>query len=444
MLRQAEERPGTGSGLGSRLVHAAWLDVPLYALCAGFAGLTAVASTLPAHRAWGAVAWVGYAVCALMAVGQTLLRRRTVLTGPTARAWLALVAWLTTAALPLVLLSMDRARGRSGRAQEEVIVIEDAGRRLLETGTPYLDRSAIAALPEPLLGYVPYQPAMALFGVPRALDPGAHWWSDARVWFALVTAALVAAGLRLLRRTAADPDALVWAVQAVAVLPLATLTLATGGDDLPVLALCLFALALAATHRWGWAGATAGVAAALKLIAWPVALVLAVHALTQRRIGRFGLFLVLPPVLTGLPAALVNPPALVENVIAFPLGQGLVKSPAASPLPGYLLATAMPGGRGVAVALLLGAGAGMGLWLLLRPPRTAAAAAGTSAVGLLVATMLLPATRFGYLLYPAALALWAPALLLPWGASGPEIARPAPDIAQSDLTSRPGSRRQAE
>lgn len=434
MLRQAEERPGTGSNrrLGPRLVRATWLDVPLYALCAGFAGITAAASTLPAHRAWGAVAWVGYALCALLAAGQTLLRRRTVLTGPMARVWFAVLAWLTTAALPLVLLSMNRARGGSGRAQEEVIVIEDAGRRLLESGTPYLDRPAIAALPEPLLGYVPYQPAMALFGVPRALDPGAHWWSDARLMFAVVTAVLVAAGLRLLRRAGAEPGALVWAVQAVAVVPLATLTLATGGDDLPVLALCLLALALAATGRWGWAGTAAGVAAALKLIAWPVALVLAVHALTQRRFGRFGLFLVLPPVITGLPAALVDPAAMVENVIDFPLGNGLVASPAASPLPGYLIANAVPGGRGVAIALLLAAGAGIGLWLLLRPPRTAAAAAGVAAVGLLVAMMLLPATRFGYLLYPAALALWAPALTLPPGLT-----------SVAGLTSRPGSRRQA-
>ena len=34
------------------------------------------------------------------------------------------------------------------------------------------------------------------------------------------------------------------AVQAATVLPICALTLATGGDDLPVLALCLLALAL--------------------------------------------------------------------------------------------------------------------------------------------------------------------------------------------------------
>src|SRR5690606_14041819 len=77
-----------------------------------------------------------------------------------------------------------------------------------------------------------------------------------------------------------------------------------------------------------------------------------------------------------------------------------------------------------AIALLLATGAGMGLWLLRRPPRTAAAAAGVSAVGLLAAMMLLPATRFGYLLYPAALALWAPALLLP-PATEPDMTHPA-------------------
>src|SRR5690606_32763324 len=199
---------------------------------------------------------------------------------------------------------------------------------------------------------------------------------------------------------------------AVAVLPVATLTLATGGDDLPVLALCLLALALAGTGRWGWSGAVAGLAAALKLIAWPVALVLAVYAVVRGRavIGRFAAGLRMLPLVAGLPAALIDPAAMAENVIAFPLGDGLVTSPAASPLPGYLLATGIPGGRAVALGLLLAFGAGLGVWLLRHPPRMAATAAGVCAVGLLGAIMLLPATRFGYLLYPAAFALAMPAL----------------------------------
>ena len=48
--------------------------------------------------------------------------------------------------------------------------------------------------------------------------------------------------------------------------------------------------------------------------------------------------------------------------------------------------------------------------IVRRPPRTAAAVALISGYGLLAAILLMPATRFGYLLYPVALLAWAPAL----------------------------------
>ena len=48
--------------------------------------------------------------------------------------------------------------------------------------------------------------------------------------------------------------------------------------------------------------------------------------------------------------------------------------------------------------------------LVRRPPRTPADAALWSGLGLLAAMLLLPATRFGYLLYPVALLVWAAAL----------------------------------
>src|SRR5262249_44814002 len=150
------------------------------------------------------------------------------------RAALAALTWVAVAIVPLV------AEAANGQAQEEVVVVERAGQRLLDTGTPYLDRAAIAALSpdERLLGYVPYQPGMALFGLPRALA-GEAWWTDARVWFALTTAALVTALAVMGVRARADGAALVRALQAVTVLPICALTLAVGGDDLPVLALSL-------------------------------------------------------------------------------------------------------------------------------------------------------------------------------------------------------------
>jgi hypothetical protein len=403
---------GAAGGLG--------LDLGLYAICAAFAGVTAASSTLAPHRAWGTIAVAGYLACVATVVVQLLARRfrpGLLLHGVPARAWLAAGAFGATALLPLLAQATERADGRTDRAQEEVVVIEDGARRLIEDGTPYLDRAAIAALPadERLLGYLPYQPGMAAFGLPRALDGGAGWWSDARVWFALTTIAVLVTALIVLRRAGAAPAALVRGGQAVAVVPLATLTLATGGDDVPVLALCLLALALAASGRCGTSGLAVGAAAALKLLAWPVALVLAVHAATRGRavLGRFALAALALPVLTALPVALVNAGAMVENVVAFPFGRGLVTSPAASPLPGHLIATALPGGRTIALGLLVTAGAAVAVWLLKRPPRTAAAAALVCAAGLLVAILLMPATRFGYLLYPLSFGLWAAALRLP-------------------------------
>ncbi|WDZ85976.1 glycosyltransferase family 87 protein [Micromonospora cathayae] len=413
------------------------LDLGLYTVSALFAGITAVTSTLPPHRAWGAIAVFGYLAAAVLAAGQLAARRHrpdTPLGGTPARAAITALTWVTTTLLPLGWQAGQRADGRTDRAQEEVLVVEHSGARLVHDGTPYLGPDAIAALPpgEQLLGYTPYQPGMALFGLPRAaLDT---WWTDARLAFALVTAVVLALAVHVLRtRNATGPGrapaldpallhagqpgpadrlepALLRAVQAATVLPICALTLATGGDDLPVLALCLLALALAATGRPGPAGIAVGLAGALKLLAWPVALVLLCWAYTRRATGRFAAGAFGLPAVALLPALLVDRDALVENVLRFPLGQGLVTSPAQSPLPGHLIATGLPAGRAIATALLVVTGLAIAVRLLRLPPRTAATSAVICGYGLLAAIALMPATRFGYLLYPIALLVWAPAL----------------------------------
>jgi Glycosyltransferase family 87 len=384
-------------------------DLLLYAVSAAFALVTALTSTLLPHRAWGAVAALGYAAAALAATAQLALRYG-------GRLLVAGVTWGATALLPLVIQAVQRAGGRTDRAQEEVLVVEHGGQRLLDTGTPYLGHDAIAALPagERLIGYLPYQPGMALFGVPRAVL-GSFWFTDARIWFALVTGVALYLAVRVLA------DAPVRALQFATVLPLCALTLATGGDDLPVLTLCLLAVACCAAGRFGGAGLAVGAAAALKLFAWPVLAVLLVFALVRRRgrvflAGALGL-----PVLALLPPLLVSPDGLVENVIRFPLGHGLVTSPAQSPFPGHLIATWLPGGRVVAAALLALAALAIAVLLVRRPPRTAASAALVCGYGLLAAILLMPSTRFGYLLYPAALLVWAPAVTM---------AAPARDLAR--------------
>jgi hypothetical protein len=372
-------------------------DLLLYGLSAAFAGATALTSTLTPHRVWGQTAFFGYAlgfVCSCV-----LLR-------PVRRLWLTIAVWVLTAIVPLLIEAVQRAAGRTDRAQEEVLVVEQAGDRLLHTGTPYLARADIAAVPadERLLGYTPYQPGMAIFGFPRALL-GAHWFTDARIWFALATAGCLWLAYRAVSATSAP---LLRALQAATVLPLCALTLATGGDDIPVLALCLLAFAYAARDRFAAAGIAIGIAGMLKPFAWPVAVVLLVLAwhLSRRSVvpastvprfalGAFGL-----PLLALLPALVIDAGAFVENVVRFPGGKGLVTSPAQSPLLGRIIATTVPGGHLIAQALMVLAGLVIAGWLLRRPPADAARAALVSAAGLTAAIVLNPTTRFGYLLYP--------------------------------------------
>lgn len=410
-----------------------WWDVTLYGGSAIFAGGFAVVTTLANHRLWAQIAMVGYAVASVVAAVQLLAARQGTgqrITGSAARAALAVGAWLATAAVPMLLMVAARAAGDADRAQEEVLVVEEAGRRLLQTGSPYLDRATIADLPavEQLIAYVPYQPGMALFGLPRALDASTGWWSDARIWFALVAFGLIAGALAL--AGGMNAAARVRALQFTLAAPPVALAMSVGGDDAPVLALCLLGVVLAARHRDGTTGAVMGLACALKLIALPVAVALAAHVATRGRVPlrHYAAAAVTVPAVALLPALLRDATAVAENTVLFPLGVGLVTSPAESPLPGYLIATYLPGGRMLAIGLLLAAGAMIAYRLWRRPPATAAAAAAISGWGLLAAMLLMTATRYGYLLYPLALLVWAYALR---PVSGP-AARPWPQTSSVD------------
>ncbi|MCO8275288.1 glycosyltransferase 87 family protein [Actinoplanes sp. TRM 88003] len=390
----------------------------LYALSAGFALITATNSTLLPHRAWGSIAvWAytgAFVVAALQFTGYLLTRRRAgsrvaALFGNGSRAAVTWAVWAAAALVPLVVQAMQRADGRTDRAQEEVLVVEHMGERLLNDGTPYLSRDTIAALPEAdrLMGYSPYQPGMSIFGIPRALF-GDVWWTDSRVWFAVFTALALIAAVMVLRSARTFPT--VRALQAVTVLPICALTLATGGDDIPVLAFCLLALALAATDRYGWAGVAVGAAAACKLFALPVVAVLAILAMAVARGGRLLPGAIGLPILVLIPPFQVNQDGFLENVIRFPLGHGLVTSPAQSPFPGYLIAQNVPHGRYLTLGLLAAVAVVITVRMLWWPPRRADTAALICGWGLLAAILLMPTTRFGYLLYPVAFMVWAAAL----------------------------------
>jgi hypothetical protein len=96
----------------------------------------------------------------------------------------------------------------------------------------------------------------------------------------------------------------------------------------------------------------------------------------------------------------------MQNTVLFPLGLSKYKTPAASPLPGHLLASTGMAGHWAAVALLVTAGLGFAVSLVVRPPDSARAAAWRLAVGLAVMFTLAPATRWGYFVYPIGLAGW--------------------------------------
>ncbi len=128
-------------------------------------------------------------------------------------------------------------------------------------------------------------------------------------------------------------------------MPLASLPLATGGDDIPVVAFLLLAMVLAQRRRPFASGIVLGIASAMKFTAWPLAL-LALFAARNRKGERkpltmlAGLLVVAIP--TIFPFALRGPIALIDDVVLFPLGLSAIPSTAASALPGHELVLAFP------------------------------------------------------------------------------------------------------
>jgi hypothetical protein len=178
----------------------------------------------------------------------------------------------------------------------------------------------------------------------------------------------------------------------------------------------------------------------MKATAWPGLPVLATMIATRdgaRTAARFAaaaagvaavLFVGLAPALAGQPAA------FADNIVAYPLGLSRHLTPAASPLPGHLLAGTGTAGRVAAIALLLAAGAAVGLSLVLRPPRDVRSAGLRLALGLTLLFLFAPAARFGYFAYSAALLGFValtgpgPAVSRCRAGAGPS-ARPRPDPA---------------
>ncbi|HEX6528147.1 MAG TPA: glycosyltransferase 87 family protein [Streptosporangiaceae bacterium] len=365
----------------------AWL-VAAFVVCALFAGGVSLFSGNPLHRLWGVAAASAYAVAALVIMAWKSKAGLDV----------GLAAIVCGAILvPLVWMAWH------GQGQPEVTVVARSAKTLIKHGTPYKSTTVLATTTDPN-DYNPYLPLMAAFGVPQAVA-GHNAFTDPRIWFGLVFFVVFAVALAV----GGAKDWLRWAILMTAS-PIIAFELAVGGTDVPMVA--FMCLGFAFLWRSGGelaAGVALGIASSMKATAWPalaVALALLVVRDGKRAALRFvALAMAIVVVCVG-PFAVTKPGALVKNTVLFPLGLASVKSEAASPLPGHLLAQTGHLGHAVVVVLLIASGVAIAASLVIRPPRDVPAAVWRLVLGLSLMFVLAPSTRFGYFIYPGALVMW--------------------------------------
>jgi hypothetical protein len=399
---------------------AGWLAVfAIYAL------VVAVA-TRGTSSAWGEWAAAGYGVGALVA-----LRWRDSITP-------LLIGLAGAVIIP--------ARGWPGSGEPGVVA--RAAVLLLHHGSPYLPSGQLLSA----ASYNPYLPAMSIFGLPQAaglrglLGDPAWWLAAASV--ALTAAVFVMSLPPRAWRRGPGRETVARNTAFALLSPVLALPIALGTTDAPVTALVCLALACAnrpakvrpakvrpakvrayprapgddlprpgrAASRWiTWTGLAAvaiGTACAMKAVAWPALPVIAAMVAARegaRAAARFATVAVstaLVLIAAFAPAFLSQPAAFADNLVAYPLGLAHHETPAASPLPGHLLASIGSAGRLATLGLLLVAGLAIAVSLVRRPPRDARSAALRLALGLTLLFTLAPAARFGYFSYPAALLGW--------------------------------------
>lgn len=395
-------------------------DAALYGLSALLAAGTVVMAVSVDYRQWAEMSLGPYLLAAgvSLAVARRRERRPASATRDkrdVLRRVIVLVLLLTAVLIPLTVELILRAEAKPGaHAQPEVPVIERCGDRVAQhlncypsyPKTPGISPSSDAKNID-ANSFFPYLPGMIPFGLINA-TAGPPELQDARVALSGFTIIVVTGALLV----AAIPSKRRWRIFQVAiVLPSGALPIVTGGDDLPVIALLLLSLALATRRRPVLAGFAMGFAGTLKFTAWPLLVVLALSERDRqgrRAILRYllaALAVVVPVLGVGIG---LDPHSFVENAIRFPLGLTRVKSPAASPLVGQELVSLFPAAKPELIALLAAIGVAAvayGLWRWR--PSTPQAAAGFTGLAMLLATLIAPATRFGYLIYPLNLLTWA-------------------------------------
>jgi hypothetical protein len=387
-------------------------DVALYMSGAVVAGIVALTDRIPLQRTWGRIAFWPYVAGAILVAILALSRRRRLRgSAGRARAILATAVLIGVALLPMFLEVGWRARdGFTGHVQSETLVTEESARSLLHGHDPYAASFASGPLgtwPAGVADHAPYMPALFAFGMPRALA-GVQLWTDARVWFSLVSFAVLLAALWL---THPPWGRGLTALLIVVAFPTGARYLAGGGDDVAVLSVMLLSLVFLHRNQPVAAGLIAGLAAALKQTAWPLLPFLVMAARDREenpargRAAASAAAVVIP---LTLPFVMWNPLAFVEDAIRFPLGLGHQATLAASPTLGSVLAHVLPVPKAAlaagALALVLAVAAYLAF---VRPPVDARGAAERTAAVLALAILLATAGRFGYLLYPIGLFAWA-------------------------------------
>ena len=380
-------------------------DALLYGLSAVFALVLGWRSDQAAQWQWGYLSFAPYLLVALVA---WLLSRRNVRRIISARVALLALVMLGTVVIPLGLEAHWR------HAQPEVGVIVRSATNVSKGKDPYRTYMHDGHLVNEIPGlpayesFFPYFPLMSVFGMPSALTHKGKGLTDPRIVMSLMTLLASALALGLLR---ASREKKVRIAQVLMALPTGALFLSTGGDDMPILALLLLGVVALQRRSNYLAGVSFGLAAAMKLTAWPMAA--GALLVARERDGRpawkkVGLIIAVIVVVTVTPFVLHAPAAFISNVFAFPLGLAGVVSPAASALPGHILATWWHPFKHILapVAFVLG-GYFVAKYFRRHWPLTLSQLLGVLSAAMLVLICVASATRIGYVIYPLNFALWS-------------------------------------
>ncbi len=401
-------------------------DGVLYGVSAIFALTLGYTSGQVAQWHWGFLTVAPYGVAAVAGVtlGRYRIRRATL-----TRLVLLGIVLLGAVAIPLGLEARWRHQDPSqGYAQPEVSVIERSATYLSQGKDPYRSYYTDGRVVDAVRGvpayesFFPYFPLMGVFGLPSAETHASSGLSDARIVMSLMTVLASIAALLMLRATR---EKKIRIAQVLLALPTGALFLATGGDDMPILALMLLGVAALQRRSTVTTGVSLGIAAAMKLTAWPMALgaLLVAHDRMGRRAWvRVGLWVTGIVAVTVTPFILKAPWAFVVNVFAFPLGLAHVASPAASDLPGHLLTLWWrPLGHVLAPVSLLVAGYYGARYTQRHWPLSLSQLLAILSLFYLLLMCVASATRIGYIVYPINFALWAWVVREPVPASLDEV-----------------------